>query len=241
MSKDGITRKDMKEPDSFQRAAAGAAAWISTRRRLVAAAGAMVVLAAVVAAVLAAAEQRKEREAGAAAADLLQAMGGEISPVPLPGFPGPFYASEEARQKAIVSAADAVLGQFSGTGAAVLAALAKGDAHVRLGEWDEARKAYEKFLEIAPKEDTLRFGALEGLAIAAEEKGDLDGAARAYERLGREAPRFADQADLARARVLAAAGKTAEAKEILSGFGVKHAESLLGPVANERLARLGGK
>jgi len=242
MSKsDVITRKDMKEPDRFQRGAAQATAWLASRRRNVVAYGAVAVGVVAAVAVFAALEGRKQEEAGAAAADLLEVMGGEVSAVPLPGLPGPFYPSEEARQRAIIASAGAVAEKFPGTGAAVLAALAKGDAHLRLGEWDEAKAAHERFLGIAEKGDSLRFGALEGVGLAEEGKGNLEGAAKAYERLGQEAPAFADRADLDRARVLAAAGKADEARKILSGFGEKHADSLLTPEAAQRLARLGGE
>jgi tetratricopeptide (TPR) repeat protein len=238
---DVLTRKDMKEPDKFQQAATQAASWIAARRRHVVYAGLAVVAVAVLIAILAAVQERRAQTAGAAASDLLQAMGGEISSVPLPGFPGPFYASEEARQKAVVAAADRVLSEYPGTGAADLAALAKGDAHLRLREWAEAKKAYERFLAHADKKDSLRFGALEGVALAEEGKGDLDGAAAAYERMAKEAPAFADHADLERARVLAQAGKTAQAKELLTGFAEKHKDSQLEGEASQRLARLGGK
>lgn len=242
MSKpDVLTRKDMKEPDKFQQAATQAASWIATRRKHVVYAGAAVVAALVLLAVLTAVQTRRAERSGAAASELLQAMGGEISSVPLPGFPGPFYASEDARQRAVASTADHVIAEHPGSGAATLAALAKGDAHLRLREWDLARSAYERFLADAPGDDSLRFGALEGLALAAEGAGNLDGAAQAYERLGREAPAFADRADLERARVLARAGKTAEAKELLAAFGDRHKESLLTAEASQRLARLGGK
>jgi tetratricopeptide (TPR) repeat protein len=242
MSKtDAITRKDMKEPDKFQQAATQAASWIASRRRHVVLAGAVAVGVVVLLAILSAVNAGREERAGASAADLLATMGGEISAVPLPGLAGPFFPTEEARQRAVVAAAEKVLAAHRGTGAAQLAALALGDAHAKLREWDDARAAYERFLAEAPKEDSLRFGALEGLALAEEAKGNLDQAAQAYERLAREAPAFADRADLERARVLARAGKTAEAKDLLSGFSERHKESLLGPEAAERLARLGGK
>src|SRR5512140_417426 len=143
---DVLTRKDMKEPDKFQLAATQAASWIAARRRHVAYAGLAVVAVVILIAILAAVQERRETTAGAAASDLLQAMGGEISSVPLPGFPGPFYASEEARQKAVAAAADRVLSEYPGAGAGALAALAKGDAHLRLREWDDAKAAYERFL-----------------------------------------------------------------------------------------------
>jgi tetratricopeptide (TPR) repeat protein len=242
MSKpDVLTRKDMKEPDKFQQAATQAAGWIASRRRHVVIAGAVAVGAVVLIAILSAVQARRADRAGAAASDLLEAMGGEISSVPLPGLPGPFYPSEEARQRAVVSAADRVLADYAGTGAAELAALAKGDALLRLREWDAARAAYERFLADAPQDDPLRFGALEGMALVAEGKGDLEAAAQAYERMGREAPAFSDRADLERARVLARAGKVAESKELLAAFGERHKESILTPDAASLLGRLGGK
>lgn len=238
---DVLTRKDMKEPDKFQQAATQAASWIATRRKHVVYAGAAVVAAAILLVILSAIQERRADDAGAAASDLLQAMGGEISSVPLPGFPGPFYPSEEARQKAVAAAADRVLAEHPGTGAAGLAALAKGDAHLRLREWDLAKAAYERFLAQASKDDSLRFGALEGLALAEEGKGNLEAAAAVYERMAREAPAFSDRADLERARLLARAGNAAQAKEILAAFGEHHKDSQLTPEASQRLARLGGK
>src|SRR5512138_1897931 len=168
-------------------------------------------------------------------------MSGEVSAVPLPGLPGPFFPTEEAKQRAVVAAADAVVAEHGGTPAAALASLAAGDAHLRLREWDAARTAYERYLSAAPKDDSLRFGALEGVGLAEEGKGNLDAAAAAYDRLGREAPAFADRADLDRARVLQAAGKADEAKQLLTTFGERHKTSQLTAEVSERLARLGGK
>ena len=242
MSKsDVLTRKDMKEPDKFQVAANQAASWMASRKRhLVIAAGAAV-LVLVVATVLSTLRAQREKEAGAAGAALLSAMGGEISAVPLPGLPGPFYPDEQARQRAVLAEADKLIAAHPGTGPAVLAELARGDAQLKLRQWDQAAAAYQKFLATAPSDDALRFGALEGLGLVAEAKGDLAGAAAAYERMGKEAPRFADRADLERARVLEAAGKPAEAKALLDGFAERHKESMLAPEAAARLARLGGK
>jgi tetratricopeptide (TPR) repeat protein len=234
-----ITRKDMKEPDKFQVAAQQAASWVSSRRRHVVVAGAVAV-GVLLAVAIFSVQSKKAEEAGAAGSDLLAAMGGEISSVPLPGLPGPFYPSEEARQKAVLAAADRVLAEFRGSGPGLLAQLAKGDAQLRLRDFDGAAGSYEAFLAAAPQGDSLRFGALEGIALAKEEKGDLAGAAQAYERMGKEAPAFSDRADLERARVLAAAGKTDEARKLLSGFAEAHKDSLLASEAATRLGRLGG-
>ncbi len=236
-----ITRKDMKEPDKFQQAATQAASWMAARRRHVVLAGAIVAGAVVLVAILSAVNTGREERAGAAASDLLATMSGEISPVPLPGLPGPFFPDEAARQRAVAEAAEKVLAAHEGTGAGQLAALALGDARLKLGELDPARAAYERFLSAARKDDSLRFGALEGLALVEEGKGNLPAAAEAYERMGREAPAFADRADLERARVLAQAGNVDEARKLLAGFSERHKQSLLSPEAGERLARLGGR
>src|SRR5512138_3306593 len=235
-----LTRKDMKEPDKFQQAATQAASWIAARRRRVVTLGAIAVGLVVLLAIVSALRTRRDEQAGAAAADLLSVMSGEVSAVPLPGLPGPFFPTEEAKQRAIVAAADRVVADHGGTPAAALASLAAGDAHLRLKEWDAAKAAYERYLAGASKDDSLRFGALEGLGLAEEGKGNLDAAAAAYDRFAREAPAFADRADLDRARVLAAQGKTADAKGLLAGFSEKHKESQLTAEASERLARLGG-
>ncbi len=236
-----ITRKDMKEPDRFQQTASQAVGWVAARKKHVVMAGAVAVGVLLVIAVLSAVQARRAAKAGAAASDLLATVGGDISSVPLPGAPGPFFATDEARQRAVVAAADRLLADYPRTSAGALAALVKGDAHIRLREWDAARAAYERFLGSAGRMDSLRFNALEGIAAAAEGKGDLAGAAQAYERLAREAPAYADRADLDRARVLAASGKAEDARKVLEEFSKTHKESLLTGEASARLARLGGK
>jgi tetratricopeptide (TPR) repeat protein len=241
MAETTITRKDMKEPDKFQVAATQAASWIASRRKHVVLAGAVVIGVAVLLAVLQTVRQGREERAGQAAAQLLATASADVSSVPLPGLPGPFFPSEEAKQRAIVTAAEAVIAEHAGTGAALLATLTLGDAKFRLGAFDDAKAAYERYLAAAPQNDSLRFGALEGIAIAEEAKGALDAAAATYERLGKEVPAFADRADLERARILARAGKIADAKGLLAGYGERHKDSLLTADASQLLARLGAK
>ena len=236
-----LTRKDMKESDKFQVVAGEAAAWVTARKKqaLVAAGVVVAVLVAVLGGL--ALTDSKAKAAGAALSEVYQIAGGEISPVPLPGVPGPFFPTDEARQKAVAEAAAKVAAQHAGTRPGALASLALGDARLRLGEWDAAVAAYEAYLAGAPREDALRFGALEGLAMAQEGKANVDGALAAWARLGAEVPAYADRADLEKARVLAQAGKVEEAKALLSGFAEAHKASVLTGDAAERLAKLGGK
>jgi tetratricopeptide (TPR) repeat protein len=186
---------------------------------------------------------RDRRAAGAAAllSEIYRNAGAEISTVALPGVPGPFFPSDQARQAAVARAADQLLAEYPGSTQAALAALAKGDALLRLGQFEASAAAYQLYLSTARRNDSFRFAALEGLALAAEGKGDLDGALAGWQRLATEVPAQADRADLERARLLAASGKAEEARALLASFGDVHKGSMLTGDAAERLARLGGR
>lgn len=234
-----LTRKDMKQPDKFQEVAKGAMDWISGHKknaRLISIVVAVAVLVVVVA--MLALGSRAEK-AGALTYEVLRAAGGEISAVPLPGVSGPFYASDADRQKAVITAADRALAEYPSTAAGHLALLMKADAQLKLGEADAAVASYQRYLSETSTDGALRFGALEGIALAKESAGKLDEAAAAWERAGREAPAWSDHADLERARVLAAAGKVADARKLLEGFPKSHEGSTLATDAADQLARLG--
>jgi tetratricopeptide (TPR) repeat protein len=233
-----LSRKDMKSPDTFQQVGSKAAAWLGAHRQQVVLLGVAALVLAVATAAVSAIQASRARKAGREGAAVLAAVGGEISAVPLPGVAGPFFPSDEARQKAVIAEADRILADFPASGPAKVSLLAKGDAHFRLGQWDLARQAYERYLAETDAKDSLRFGALEGLALVAEASQDLEAAAHGYERLGKEAPAFADRADLEAARVYARAGKAAEARKLLEGFADRHAGSFLAVEASRRLAAL---
>jgi tetratricopeptide (TPR) repeat protein len=236
-----LSRKEMKQPDQFQVAAGEAASWLTGHRRQSLLIGGVLALALVAA--LAVSVWRERRASGAAAllSEVYRTAGAEISSVPLPGVPGPFFPSDAARQRAVALAAEKVLAEYGGTSQAALAALAKGDAHLRLGEHDAAVAAYQAYLASARRNDSFRFAALEGLALAAEGKGDAAGALAGWIRLGAEVPTQADRADLERARLLASGGQVEEARALLASFSDVHKGSALTGEAAERLARLGGR
>jgi tetratricopeptide (TPR) repeat protein len=236
-----LTRKDMKAPDKFQSVASRAVDWIAGHKknaRLVSAIVAGVVVVVVVAGM---AGRSRNEKAGALAYELLRAVGGEISAVPLPGQAGPFFATDAERQKAVIVEADRVISEYPSTPSGRLALLMKGDAQLKLGDADSAIATYQKYLSETSPEQSLRFGALQGVALAQEAKGKAEDAAAAWARAGREAIRFSDRADLEQARVLAGAGKVAEARKLLDGFETRHKGSTLVAEAAERLARLGAK
>ena len=236
-----VSRKDMKEPDAFQAVASQAAAWIVARRKPVVVAGAAVVAVVVIAAVVLSIQSVRGANAGKAIAALLETVNAPVIATPPAGYTGKTFPDEAARLRAVVEQAGPVIASFGTTEGGSVAILARGDAHFGLKEWDAAAKDYDQFLAVSAKDDNLRFSALEGLALVAEAKGDTAAALAGYERLAKEAPRFADRADLERARLLAAAGKAAEAKELLGKFAANHKESPLAGDAAQRLAQLEAK
>jgi tetratricopeptide (TPR) repeat protein len=234
-----LTRKEMKGPDWFQAKAVDAATWVgqNQKRLAVGLGGAL----AVVAIALAAQAWMGERQAkaGALLYQTLEAVDGEVSSTPLPGLGRKVFASAADRDRAVIAAAAQVREAYPSSAAARAADLAAGDAHLRLNEWDAALESYQRYLSAAPGDDSLRFSVLEGMALAREGKGDLEQAARDYQRLGTEAAAHKDRAELERARVLARAGKADEARAILKRFPEEFKESPLRPEAEERLRRLG--
>lgn len=236
-----LSRKEIKQPDQFQVVAGEAASWLTGHRRqavIFGGAAAVVLVAAVAYLTI-----RERSAAGAAAllSEVYRNAGAEISSVPLPGVPGPFYPSDAARQQAVAEAAGKVLAAYPGSSQAALAALAKGDALLRLGQFDASVAAYQLYLSTAPRTDSFRFSALEGLALVAEGKGDVAGALAGWVRLAGEVPGQADRADLERARLLAGSGKAEEARTLLASFADTHKASQLTGEAAERLAKLGGR
>ena len=232
-----LTRKEMKGPDKFQLAASEAAGWVTQHRNLIV--GGVVLLAVlVVGTVLVGSYLEGEKtKAGGLLYRALDAASGEVSAVPLPNFDRPLFKTAEEKQKAVVDAAQQVQQRYGGTRPATTAALVEGDARLALREWDLAIAAYQRYLSSAPADDSLRFGAIDGLARAQEAKGDLDAAARTYEQ-GAAIEFYKDRAALERARVLARAGKKDEARKALEGVAK---ESPVFPEAQERLATLGAK
>lgn len=236
-----LTRREMKGPDKFQVAATEAAEWAHQNRRtlLLAVGGAAAILVAVVA--IRSTMQASHDRAGGALYQALDVADGMVSPVPLPGVERQVFKTEEERLRALVEAADRARRDFKGTPSALTAALASGDASLQLKQWDAALAAFNEWLAAGGREDSMRYAALDGIARALEGKGDLEGAAKAYERAGQEAAFYADRETLERARVLQRAGKADEARKLLEGFPEAFKDSALKGEAQERLARLGGK
>jgi predicted negative regulator of RcsB-dependent stress response len=232
-----LTRKEMKGPDKFQLAASEAATWMARRQKQIV--GAVILGLVVVAAGIGINSylESQRSQAGGLLYKALDQASGEVSSIPLPNFDRPIFKSAEEKQKALLAAAEKVRQRYGSSRSALTAALIEGDAQLALAQWDQAIAAYQKFLDGAPADDSLRFGAIDGLARAQEGKGDLEAAAKTYAR-GADIEFYKDRAALERSRVLAKAGKTDEARKALEAVSK---DSALSGEAQERLSRLGAK
>lgn len=236
-----LTRKEMKGPDRFQQIAGAVAGWLNGHQKQIAA-GVLVALCAVAVGVgIASWLGHRATQAGAELTKVFDAIQSDISPVAVPGSDRSFFKTKEEQQRAIVTAAAEVRSRFPSSQAAATAALASGDAQLRLGDWDKALTDFQAFLASPGKDNSLRFSALDGIARAYEGKGDLAQALQSWERLATEAPFRKDRAELERARLLGKMGRAEDAKKILTGFDETFKESMLRMDARDLLAKLDSK
>ena len=112
-----------------------------------------------------------------------------------------------------------VITKFPRTSSGRTAILYKGNIDLRLGEFDEAIKAYESFLQKAGKEKLYRSFAMEGLGYAHEGKRDYEKAINAYQEVVDLGERFQSaNAYLGLGRCYEKFGKTKEALENYKKF-----------------------
>lgn len=95
-----------------------------------------------------------------------------------------FKTVAEREDKALASYRDAQA-QHPGTGAAILAKLGEAGVLLDKREWDKSIEAYDAVLKtpLAAADPDVKGRAIEGLGMAKEGKGDLEGAAAEFRRL----------------------------------------------------------
>jgi len=95
----------------------------------------------------------------------------------------PYREGSPQEYKNVIERFNEVITKFPKTQAGKLAVLYQGNIHFRLGEFDEAIKAYETYIEKAGKEKLYRAFAIEGLGYSYEGKRDYEKAMRAFQKL----------------------------------------------------------
>jgi tetratricopeptide (TPR) repeat protein len=131
----------------------------------------------------------------------------------------PYREGSPEEYKKVLERFDEIITKFSGTSSGKLAVLYKGNIHFRLGEFDEAIKSYESYLEKAGKEKLYRGFAMEGLGYSYEGKRGYEQAINAYQKLIDLGESFQlANAHLGMGRCYEKMGKTREALEHYRSF-----------------------
>lgn len=214
-----VKRKQVKgeEQDGFQAGVRKAGKTALTQAPVVI--GAIVVVAGIIAGVVwyrgkvaedAAAATRVLASATAASSRARIDATGEFDDRKLPP-PNPIFADEGARAKSIDDTLAELTSEMSDTDAATAAKLVEAARHMQSGKFAEAKAGYEAFLQ-GQADHPLAFLAHEGLALAMEAAGDVDGAVAQLDTMAPEAGAFyRDQALFHKARMLEGQGKADEA------------------------------
>lgn len=132
--------------------------------------------------------------------------------------PNPVFPDEGARAKAIDDTLAQLGGEMADSDAAKLAGLIEGGRLMQSGKFADAKAKYEGFLS-ANADHPLGFLAQEGLALALEATGDIDGAVSALDTMAPEAGAFyRDQALYHKGRMLEDQGKSDEALAVYKTY-----------------------
>jgi len=95
----------------------------------------------------------------------------------------PYRDGSPQEYRAVLEKFDEVITKYPRTSSGKIAMLFKGNIYLRLGEFDDAIKAYEAFLQKTGKEKLYRSFALDGLGYSYGGKKEYEKAVDAYQRL----------------------------------------------------------
>ena len=131
----------------------------------------------------------------------------------------PYREAPPGQYKMVLEKFDEIIAKFPRTSAGKLSTLFKGNLHLQLGEFEEAIKSYNAFLQKAGREKLYRIFALEGLGYSYEEKKDYENALSAYQKIGEMGETFESaSAYLGMGRCYEKLGKNKEAIENYKNF-----------------------
>ena len=205
-----ITKKKLKEPDEFISVTERVYLFVTHHGKPIAA-GAVIVLIVLASIFIYQRWQKKTEEEGSGkfsqAAELYE------------GLSSPNREATAAEYKSVLGKFDEVITGFPGTLAGKTSILYKGNIQLRLGEFEDAIKSYQTFLEKAGKRKLYHLFALEGLGYAYEGKKDYAKAVEAYQKIIEEGDHFGlSDAYLNAGRCYEKLGKKKEALESYKGF-----------------------
>jgi tetratricopeptide (TPR) repeat protein len=225
-----IIKKKLKEPDEFISLTERAIHSVSRHYRRILAGGLVLVIILVAIFLFQKWEETKEAEAYQsfeAALEVYQTVN------------SPYREGSPADYRSLIEKFDEVILKFPRTASGKLSLLYKGNIHLRLGEFDEAIKAYQTFLKEIGKEKLYRVFAMEGLGYAYEGKKEYEKAVEAYEKaldMG-EGLQVADDY-LNKGRCYEKLGKKKEALESYKAFLKISPKSMMANMVSEKISHL---
>lgn len=149
-----------------------------------------------------------------------------------PVDPRPKFPTVEARREAALSGYRLASTQYSGTGAAILARLGEAGTLLDRKDYDGAAAAFRDVIatQLANADIDVKLSATEGLGMALEGKGDVQGALDAYKKLeGSKEKGYAELGMYHQARLLLTKKNERELAKTL----LQHAKEGLSPPVGE--------
>ncbi|MEW6374206.1 MAG: tetratricopeptide repeat protein [Thermodesulfobacteriota bacterium] len=205
-----ITKKKLKEPDQFLNLTQKAFLFITHHLKKIVAGGITVFVVLLAIFFFQRWEERKEEDAYrklSLAVEIYQMVS------------SPYRERSSSDYKNILEKFDEVIHLFPRTSSGKISFLYKGNIQLQLGEFEEAIKAYQTFLQKAGKEKLYRLFAMEGLGYAHEGKKDYEKALSAYQKIVKEGESFQSAgAYLNMGRCYEKLGKNKEALENYKSF-----------------------
>ncbi len=234
-----MTKKELKAPDALQRAGLEATSMLEGKEKFLVGGLVALVVIGLIAAIIDAlgdrSEARAERALGAAMEPVTRQVA-EAETTPNPNETEPPFASQQAKDEAVIGSLTTFRQEHSGTKSAATAALPLGQSLHRLGRHDDAVKAFDDFLGGAAKDNQLRAVALEGKGYAFEAKGELDQALAAFSDLAKlDLPFLQGMGLFHQGRILSLQGKHAEAAKVFAEIPQKFPNTAAARQAQERL------
>lgn len=236
-----IDKKELKQPDAFQRAGLEAQSWIEGKEKMILG-GVVALLAALGIWGLA------DYFGGRSTAKSQQALGSALRPLTrpvaespeaaaaAPGEEKPFGTQKE-KDEAILASLSKFRDEHGKGSSAATAALFMAQSQYRLGQYDDALKSYDAYLQKAPKDEPLRAVALEGQGYTWEAKGNLDEALKSYDALAANKGNdmLSGMGEFHKGRILVIQGKKDEAAKMFSEIPGTFPNSAAARMATERL------
>jgi len=169
-----ITRRQIKQPDEFISTTEHVLLFVRDHlKKIVVGVGIVVVIVAAYV-LFRVWEAKRENEAS-------QRLNLAMEAVELVN--SPYREGSPAEVKNALAKMEEIVNAFPKTSSGTFALLYKGNIHLKLGEFDEAIKAYDTFLSRSGSEKLYNLLALEGVGYAYEGKKDYGKAIEAYQRI----------------------------------------------------------